>query len=423
MCVIKKLLIILVFILIVAGCSKQAPEERKPIVELTFGSFLNGMEFDEEIVQPIAKKFPHIKLRLSRNLDKGYSFGDLSVDVLHSMTGGEFSYSDYMFEPYFPARDLSAWLNTQTDPTMNIPTELWNHARMIGKNGTVSVVPYTRMLYALYYDPQKFAQYGISIPQEPITWEALIQINTQLPMDKKNWFGPLMIEAMLDQLSTPLIKTSYSEKYVDERLALIVQIFNQIANGAQGTTYTTFNDYNKSSLDYMLFLTSHLAEQPSASRTYSGVSLLLSNPRLDVLNFPGYSLDQLMSPPRAEEILRMNDNISPAKEQAALDVISYMISEEFQVQNAKNGLGPVINSYEAIEQFGNAIPELEHKNTQAFFTTQLASYPEDGQLMEKDSLKVVQRGMYEVVAQLLMQKISSEDALKQLKQLFDVFME
>lgn len=419
----RKLLVILVFILIGVGCTKQTPEERKPIVELTFGSFLNGMDFDSEIVQPIAKKFPHIKLRYSRNLDKGATYSDLSVDVLHSMTGGSFSYSDYIIEPSFQARDLSTWLNTQTDPTMNIPPELWMHARMIGNNGTLSVIPYTRMLYALYYDPNQFAQYGIPIPKEPVTWETLIQINTQLPPDKKNWFGPLMIEAMLDQLSMPLIKTTYSEKYIDERLALIVQIINQIANGAQGTTYFSYNDYDKTSLDYMMFLTSHLAEQPNASRTYSGISLLLSNPRLDVLNFPGYSLDQLMNPPRAEEILRMNDNISPAKEQAALDVISYMISEEFQVQNAKNGLGPVINSYEAIEQFGKNIPELEHKHTQAFFTTYLASYPEDGQLMEEGSLRTVQRGMYEVVAQLLMQDISSEDALKQLKQLFKVFVQ
>jgi ABC-type glycerol-3-phosphate transport system substrate-binding protein len=416
-----KSLLICSFILILTGCSVLSPKERIPPIELSFASFLSEEVFNAEIAKPINIKYPHITLKYVNEAGKGMPPNNKSVDILHYMTGGMTLDWDYRLDYPFLAEDLTTWLAKQNDPTLNIHHDLWNHARILSAEGTLSVIPYTRKLYAFYYNTEQFAKYGITVPQQPLTWGDLAGLNVAIPLDRKDWFSSHMVHAMLDQLSLPQIRASYDQKETEERLAQIVNVYDQILNSSQGYSYSM--TVMGTSLNYDMFVTTRLDSGGQATRKFNGVGPLLSNPSLDLLNFPVHSIDKIVSPSRVEEALQVNSNSSLSKKQAALDVVAYMVSEDFQVKNARSGLGPVIDSYEATAQFGEDLPNVANKNLQAFFTTNMAPYPEEGQLLAMSIVEDTLININSLLRQQLGKEIESEDALNKLKELFKVFVQ
>ncbi|GIQ70982.1 hypothetical protein DUZ99_06780 [Xylanibacillus composti] len=400
------------------GCNDRTPPEQNSI-SLTFSTILTAEQIEQELAVPLQERFPHIAFQFLSDDSKGAPPVYRDADIRHAMLGGSALFNDYRLheEQRFPADDLTPMLEESGFVMESVAAPLWQHAHALSSEG-IEMLPYTRKLYGLFYDSSLLQQGTYDFMSGMLTWEQLALWNRTLPDEQKSWFKRWIVFDMMNQLSIPLIRADYSREEVTARFQAISHMLDTLKNSSDSYAFDEVGFGPDSNPVYAPSGTYSLSAQ--ARRHYSETDQLLRLPDYQVTHFPYFDADNPTIPIRIEEVLLVNRD-SPHRREA-FEVIAYMLSEEFQLRNARNGLGPVLDDQRIYEQFGADVPEFQGKSLEVLFSSHMAPFPESAEVLGKPVVEHAQVQMLRIVEELLKGEINREEATQQFVEAYAPFM-
>ncbi|AZN41620.1 ABC transporter substrate-binding protein [Paenibacillus albus] len=241
--------------------------------------------------------------------------------------------------------------------------------------GHIYELPFNQYLSALFYNKKVFDEMHISYPHDGMTWKDVAELNQQFAGSRYVGFTPytsqISIFNMIDEYGLHFLdattdqSTVLSPKWVE--LATLIR--DLIAPTANQETEAV----NPTSAETMFAYGGNIAMALG-----DGVHLLQEGVKgsqdLDLVSFPTVEEGSKIGPFLKTSTLYVSSTSKHAED--AFEIIAYMLSEEKQMEYAKQGIGPVIQTPEIIEQFGTSVNETAGKNTQALFENTSTAYTE-----------------------------------------------
>ncbi|GAA3409197.1 ABC transporter substrate-binding protein [Paenibacillus hodogayensis] len=146
---------------------KTEPISTEPVRLTVFkGQAISDDEWEQLLVQPLKKKYPHITLEpLSGNLQDIIASG-VVPDLLTQFNG---YVTDFI--PFNILMDISPLLaKHKIDLTRFDPVYL-DSLRVLSEKGELYGLPYSTQFNALYYNKDLFDKFGVEYPKDGLTWE------------------------------------------------------------------------------------------------------------------------------------------------------------------------------------------------------------------------------------------------------------
>jgi|GEM_PF-1905131 len=265
--------------------------------------------------------------------------------------------------------------SNQLDLTRFEPAFL-NQVRSYSPDGQLLAVPYMRTLHAMSYNKSLFDAARIPYPTDGMTWEQWIPWTARIEgalTDNQTiglsfGFGyPLLAF----QRSAPILDVDTGKANVNnESWKAIARILQHYPN----YSHSLFDLYNfvtgfGSSLHR---LNAWYDTEPAAIKfIHSAVGQNFSdNSDWDMVSFPTFESTPGIGPDFVGEVLSVNPKSEHREE--AFEVLSYLISDEFQTWNARLGNGSPLNNPSINAQFGAENEYYQGKNVAAFFSNKPA---------------------------------------------------
>ncbi|WP_158302136.1 ABC transporter substrate-binding protein [Paenibacillus mesophilus] len=228
----------------------------------------------------------------------------------------------------------------------------------------------------LYYNKSLFDKFGVAYPKNGMTWDELIDMSKKMTRDDggKQFYGfarsPDHLIRM-NPLSIPMadLKTDTPTINTDERWRTFFQKY-MIAPSQDPLTMDYMQKNNK-----ILGLDDFSVNQTVALFPYLASYVYVGQEQLKNLNWDMTALPASepgvgsQSYPSYFGITNMAKN-----KDAAMEVLKYMVSDEFQAQLARKGIMPVLKNTDSQKQLGQE-SVFKDKNFSAMFYNKFAPIP------------------------------------------------
>jgi|GEM_PF-2430053 ABC-type sugar transport system, periplasmic component len=242
---------------------------------------------------------------------------------------------------------------------------LIEHVRSYGSGEQIYALPYSRYLYALYYNKAVFDQAGVPYPTDGMTWTDTLNLAKQFSNQSnihglEPIFTDLSFVSLIDQRGLSFLDAQTDQAQVDsdgwkQLFESIREIYSISGNGMEyAGNFRAFTEQGKiaMALGYGLdFL------QGSASQD------------IDLVSFP--TLDDVPSVGPGNRTLNLMLTAQSSNKNKAMEVIQYLLSPEIQLQNSKTGIAPVLADSEIMRAYGTDVQSIQGKNLEAFFQNKL----------------------------------------------------
>lgn len=243
---------------------------------------------------------------------------------------------------------------------------LIEHVRSYGTGEQIYALPYSRYLYALYYNKAVFDQAGVPYPTDGMTWTDTINLAKQFS-NQMNIHGlePLFTDlnyvSLIDQRGLSFLDAQTDQAQVDsdgwkQLFESIREIYSIPSNGMEYIgNVKAFTEQGKiaMALGYGLdFLQGGSASQD-----------------IDLVSFP--TLDDVPSVGPGNRTLNLMLTAQSKNKDKAMEVIQYLLSPDVQLQNSKTGIAPVLADSEIMRAYGTEVQSIQGKHLEAFFQNKL----------------------------------------------------
>lgn len=344
--------------------------EKKPDpVTVTIGvratGYLTEDEIQRYIVQPVAKKYPHITINRIVLDDKTNSFENLLASN---------SLPDIIFHTSLLLPDLKR-LKTDQDLTESIkkanidlnkfnPTAL-EAVKITSENSYLMGVPYTMHFNALYYNQDIFNKFGTPYPKDGMTWQEVTDLAKKVTRQEDGiqyrGFEPDSIYRAGSQLGLPLIdpKTFKSLGNTDQ-WKKVTEMARDVYEIPGNSTIQTFSSgVNAFVKDRKLAMLAGLNWLPNLAEVKDQF------PNWDLSSYPTWK-EQPGVGTQIDLHVMVVPNTSKHKE-AAAQVIETVVSEDVQLEMARNGRVSILKDKKYQDEFGKNLDFVKGKNIQAVF--------------------------------------------------------
>ncbi|QGQ95713.1 extracellular solute-binding protein [Paenibacillus psychroresistens] len=443
----KTVLLIMVLSLFIVGCEDGLKLQPKHKVTLVFTTFLKMDEFETLIADPVEKHFPGIKLKYEAGPPSPSIAEQWPVsaagDIRHTMVGAGSARGwdvDYIptaipeMSSYteFPAENLTPYIQKYQFDIGSIDPGLWNRAESLQVNGELSVLPYSKRLYALYYNKAVFKKYGVEYPIDGMTWDDVVELVRKLPSEVRYELSSYDAWVnMAYQLGISWIAHSISLEEAKTQWMEIIRLYEELAGLPKSSQWSPPRDTSY----FTQYLTSYKQDEVALSTSSWWYMTMLNDKQryfalqeavkagvdMDVVTYPEFANSPYQFPDRIEQALQMNAKSTHKEE--AFQVMSYLLSDEHQLRNAKLGIGPVLDNPVIQVSFAAEIPGLQHRNMPAYFPKSNVHTSTKGQLV--DQVKVLDRSInsiYAVFQDILAHKVDEETAAKRILESYKLFI-
>jgi ABC-type glycerol-3-phosphate transport system substrate-binding protein len=352
-----------------AGQAAAPPVSTEP-VELAVFYNAGSPEslFNERWGDDLRKKFPHISFKYIVK-EKGTNFTNLmtsGVEVdLYIDSIGAIAAPTGLFDlqAQFDMTELAK--KHGLDLSRLEPTSL----DMIKQFGGLYGIPVHTTSLVLYYNKEIFSRFGVPFPKDGLTWDNVNELSKQLTRKDgdKEYIGLAVSPAhyfRMNQLSLPYVdaKTNKSAINTDAWKGLLQTVF---FNPMQGSQYQakikeikkipTTDMFSKTREAAMLVYFVDFKNTDPAMKEFDWdtvtVPTFKDKPGIGAQTYPTY--------------FSITNNSK--KKDAAMQVINYVVSDEFQQKMSRQGLSlPVLNDDKVKKMFAEE-NEFKNKNNQAVF--------------------------------------------------------
>lgn len=389
-------------VLVASGCGggKSEPEqtggetgkmeERLPGAELVIHSSSTWSEelFDEKFGNALRAKFPEHKIQYIKHA-KGSTYADLiaagtSIDLVFEsvaqLPAGPLQYG--------LAYDMTDLLKKRNVDTGKMEPSLLESTR--ATYGKLYGIPVASNTLALYYNKDLFNKFGVPYPKDRMMWEEALELNKKLTRQDSgvqytglSFSIPHMLR--LNPFSLPYVdpKTEKTTIETNPKWRTLFEMLAVDPLSAQGY----LNGRNTLPTDASFFKEQTSAMLVALMNTHANQQQIPFE--WDMVGFP-YVKEAPDTGPQSYPTYFAVTAGSKYKEQG-IEMIRYLISEEFQLEVSKTGTLPVINSPEIMKAFGQGT-KFKDKNLKSAFYTKYAPVSAksvyDGQV-EKVLMKAV----------------------------------
>ncbi|WP_079913073.1 ABC transporter substrate-binding protein [Paenibacillus sp. 32352] len=367
--------------LIAGGCSNGAASEGKAEeanknaepVELVFYSVSKDSEenFNERFGNAIRKKFPSYTIKYiqrvpnSTDLQQLLTSGaqiDIQWDSIASFTGSVLDSGTA-----FDMTDLIKQHNL--DLNRFEPSMIDSLKKMSG--GGLCGLPLYNDRMALYYNKDLFDKFGVPYPKDGMTWDEIIELSNQMTREESGvvytGFSPSLNQVFVSNpYSLPLVDSSTNKATINNDTWKKI-IDTMLIRPTQNNMYKKKIEQSNGKIpDSNTFVKEKTLAMYTASPLLPVVFAQdMSSMNWDVVTFPAFKeLPGVgaQAYPGVISVTKMSKN-----KDAAMEVIKYLTSDEYQLESSKNGIMTVLKD-EAIQKTLGQNTAYKDKNFSAFFT-------------------------------------------------------
>ncbi|MBE1440637.1 ABC transporter substrate-binding protein [Paenibacillus sp. OAS669] len=367
--------------LIAGGCSNGAANEGKTEeanknaepVELVFYSVSKDSEenFNERFGNAIRKKFPNYTIKYiqrvpnSTDLQQLLTSGaqiDIQWDSIASFTGSVLDSGTA-----FDMTDLIKQHNL--DLNRFEPSMIDSLKKMSG--GGLYGLPLYNDRMALYYNKDLFDKFGVPYPKDGMTWDEIIELSNQMTREESGvvytGFSPSLNQVFVSNpYSLPLVDSSTNKATINNDTWKKI-IDTMLIRPTQNNMYKKKIEQSNGKIpDSNTFVKEKTLAMYTASPLLPVVFAQdMSSMNWDVVTFPAFKdLPGVgaQAYPGVISVTKMSKN-----KDAAMEVIKYLTSDEYQLESSKNGIMTVLKD-KAIQKTLGQNTAYKDKNFSAFFT-------------------------------------------------------
>lgn len=370
-------------LLLAAGCAGfPGPGGSEPELD---GEFIilwdqgSGLAAEDRLLPVLEARFPDASFESIRMYRK-YHYERVApypiLNVFYDLPRDE-AYGDLiMFEdtlaPYLAAagylEPLDEYLAGDMFWTESFAPETWDRIKAIG-GGTVYGVPYGKNVYALYYNKAFFDELGLPHPHDGITWEEVFalsrQINENPARGDRLSIGMMDFNLPASQLHFRFLKSDDGGAGANHpawpRLLDFIREWNERTHGSEyrHNAYVRFA-YNRTFMVAGRFLGAEAGRGASAIGGF-----VTAQADWDMAAYPVFAEAPDTGPGPAYYYLGI-PRTSTRKEEA-FRLITYLLSDEVQLENSRNGLASARREAELNARYGENESKLQGKRVEAFF--------------------------------------------------------
>lgn len=358
------------------SAGKQAEAKpQEPIEIVLYGGQSNWTEemFDALYGKAINKKFPHITPKLIPNsntpLDQLITTGTPFDLMLVTPSGTRRMVMDYNLHT-----DLSQMIQASKFDLNRFDKTIIDTQRDIAKGGLYGLPAFTQF-QVLFYNRTLFDKFGVAYPKSGMTYDELYETAVKLSRIEGGvkYYGlgtNILWQYRTSQLPVALVDPTTNKSAFDDKVKVIFDnwlLFFKIP-GFEATEKMA----KGSDLENMFFKEQTLAMYPH----YTNVARRLPDTEIlnwDVVSMPYYKEAAGVAPSVDPYYMYVMSNSK--HKQAAFEVAAFLTSTEVQVELAKEGFTPAIDTPEVRAAFGQNNKNYTGKNINAFFPEKFAAAP------------------------------------------------
>jgi len=333
----------------------------------TAGGAGNEESFNAIYGDAIRKKFPNLTLKYIQNT-KGSSLAELiasgtTVDIVYD----SIAYSN-TFRGFGIQVDMMPYIKeSKMDLNKFEPTAL-EYQRKVG-GGAIYSLPVWTATAGLFYNKDLFDKFGVEYPKDNISWTQVYELAKRLTRNEGGvqYVGYVTApnaQANTNQLGLKYVdgKTGKGRLDADEwakYMKSIVQFYE-----ITGLNWTKDN--------LTVAATRAMFEKDRTVAMYTNYSggTPPADMNWDVVAVPYYDEAPGIGPqsyPAYLSITSLSKNKS-----LAFEVISFLVSEEYQLENTRAGRATVLNNTDILKQYGTGLDKFKGKNVAAMFPAKRA---------------------------------------------------
>lgn len=330
-------------------------------IVLTMNSDYMEDRFRREVAEPVEAKFPNEKIQHVRedplmgdNMNNWRDSG--KFPDLH-LLNGQSTHDLIVNGLSYDMRELNRKINLN-----DFEYGLLQYG--IGANEEVFALPYTNGLeYPLFYNKDIFDQFGVPYPTDGMTWDEVIELAKKVTgeINGISYMGLDVADLFIMQVqvrATPIDPKTGRATIYNEKWRKIAQTIKAIY-GIKGNILP--NPRGLLGINRFFVRDKNVAMGVVCTSCFKPEDLDFN---WDIVSYPVY--EERVGPNLYTSLMLSISPTCPEKE-LAFEIISYLVSDEFQKENARNGILTSLTKKEVQTHFGENVPFYQNKNTQALF--------------------------------------------------------
>jgi multiple sugar transport system substrate-binding protein len=357
-----------------SGTNAQKASEPTEVV-FNSNNFDSVESFDNRFGDALRKKFPNYTIKYIQS-QKGYSLSEMMssgtrFDIFFQSIG---NFEGNAF-PNGIQYDMTELIGKHNIDLNRFEPSIIDSVRQ-ASGGKLFGIPVFTSNLVLYYNKTLFDKFGVAYPKNGMTWDELIETSRKMTRDDggKQYYGfarspDHMIR--MNSLSIPMadLKTDTPTINSDDRWKTFFQKY--IIEPSQDPLTMDFMQKNNK----ILGLDDFSVSQNVAMFPYVSIYVYVGQEQLKGLNWDMVSLPVSQNGFGSQSYPSYFGITNMAKNKdAAMEVLKYMVSDEFQTGLARKGIMPVLKNADLQKQFGQE-SVFKDKNFSAMFYNKFAPIP------------------------------------------------
>ncbi|TNJ61378.1 extracellular solute-binding protein [Paenibacillus hemerocallicola] len=371
-------------ILIASGCSSQSTSTEIPVkeapvalapAELNIYSTSGWTEeaFNDRFGNAIRKQFPQHKINYIQR-KAGAQYDDLIAsntpidmvwDSIANFSTGPMNYNMQY--------DMTELIKKHDVNTSAIEPTLLQSVRELSE-GKLYALPVVNNTLVMFYNKSIFDKFGVPYLKDGMTCDEITEVSQKLTRSDSGvqYVGlgmPYSTFVRLNQFSVPYVDAQTETPTINTNEKW-KNVFDILLKQAAIPGYSDIVRSEKKIPDVNSFIKGYVGMLATLSNQYltQGVSDL----NWDTVSLPSYKEAPGVGPQHYPTLFGVSA-ISKHKDQA-MEIIKYLVSDEYQLGVSKSGALPVVTKKEIVDAYGQDTP-YKDKNLKAAFYNKYAATP------------------------------------------------
>ncbi|MDB5084419.1 MAG: hypothetical protein JWN30_1305 [Bacilli bacterium] len=362
------LILLISALLVLSGCGAKKTDsspvaifDTKTPVTVTFatsGGIFSQDDFNQYVAGPVSKKYPNITVQYINTSVKGSGLSDLvaagtNPDIVVGYGATQATMRDLglldNMEPLIKKYNF--------DLNRIIPQTL-DYVKVNSGTDYLTALPAYNNSFGLFYNKDVFDKFGVPYPTDGMTWQQVGDLGKRMTRTvngvQYRGFFPDGVNRMINQIELLQVDKNNKSIVTTDPWVKAFQLFNNIYN-YPGNSDAPYNKINYGD-NLKAFVSGQLAMITGYSSTINALRQA-PNVNFDVVTYPQHPDHMGFSTNVDTGDLSITSSCQ--NKDAAFMVIQTILSDEVQLDFAKNGKMSVLKNDQVVQQFGSGIPEFQ----------------------------------------------------------------
>ncbi|MFC3771555.1 ABC transporter substrate-binding protein [Paenibacillus sp. GCM10012303] len=359
--------------LTLSACGRTDNKPEQPAAKqepVTLNFFYNGFSesLTNQLKAKIEQKYPHITIHMilhgtGTTIDDTIAAGT-KLDLAAFTMGQLFKVMELKL-----VSDMSDLVSKHSFDLNRLAPGVLDAVKGYSEKGEILVMPYELNNSVLLYNKSIFDKFGVAYPKDGVTWDEV----TEMIRKTSRTENGVAYKGFSYSGANPVYKNQFGLPFVDPQTNKSALSHDgwQKWLGAMTSFYKIPNNSLEGNADNAFFKNKTMAMRTGPNPLDLLPAAIESGLDWDAATMPKFPANE-SSGSQLNAPFYLIPPASPHRDEA-FQVIAYLMSDEMQTWNARQGRVPIVKSESVVQQFGADLPFLQGKNyTNAVFKEVIA---------------------------------------------------